>query len=39
LTRHVLNARRRQIRTGYLLYKRYPDLPDEIDAAYAVVMA
>lgn len=39
LTRHVLNARRRQTRTGYLLYKSYPDSPDKIDAAYAAVMA
>lgn len=39
LTRHVLNARRRQIRSGYLLYKAYPDSPDKIDAAYAAVMA
>ncbi len=39
LTRHVLNARRRQVRTGYLLYKAYPDSPDKIDAAYAAVMA
>jgi phage terminase large subunit-like protein len=39
LTRHVLNARRRDTRTGYLLYKAYPDSPDKIDAAYAAVMA
>lgn len=39
LTRHVLNARRRSTRTGYLLYKAYPDSPDKIDAAYAAVMA
>lgn len=39
LTRHVLNARRRATRTGYLLYKAYPDSPDKIDAAYAAVMA
>lgn len=39
LTRHVLNARRRAFRTGYLLYKAYPDSPDKIDAAYAAVMA
>jgi hypothetical protein len=39
LTRHVLNARRRQVRTGYLLYKAYPDSPQKIDAAYAAVMA
>lgn len=39
LTRHVLNARRRPVRNGYLLYKSYPDSPDKIDAAYAAVMA
>lgn len=39
LTRHVLNARRRSSRTGYLIYKAYPDSPDKIDAAYAAVMA
>lgn len=39
LTRHVLNARRRASRTGYLLYKSFPDSPDKIDAAYAAVMA
>jgi hypothetical protein len=39
LTRHVLNARRRPVRSGYLLYKAYPDSPDKIDAAYAATMA
>jgi hypothetical protein len=39
LTRHVLNARRRPTRSGYLIYKAYPDSPDKIDAAYAAVMA
>lgn len=39
LTRHVLNARRRAARTGYLIYKAYPDSPEKIDAAYAAVMA
>ena len=39
LTRHVVNARRRSTRTGYLLYKEYPDSPRKIDAAYAAVMA
>jgi len=39
LTRHVLNARRRKSRTGYLIYKAYPESPDKIDAAYAAVMA
>lgn len=39
LIRHMLNARRRRTRSGYLLYKSYPDSPDKIDAAYAAVMA
>ena len=39
LMRHILNARRRSTRTGYLLYKQFPDSPDKIDAAYAAVMA
>lgn len=39
LTRHVLNARMRAARNGYLLYKDYPDSPNKIDAAYAAVMA
>lgn len=39
LTRHILNARRRANRTGYLLYKAHPESPDKIDAAYAAVMA
>lgn len=39
LTRHVLNARRRMTRTGYLIHKAYPDSPDKIDAAYAAIMA
>lgn len=39
LTRHILNARRRPTRTGYLIFKAYPDSPDKIDAAYAAVMA
>lgn len=39
LTRHVVNARRRKFRTGYLLYKSFPDSPDKIDAAYAATMA
>lgn len=39
LTRHMLNARRRSSRQGYLIYKAYPDSPDKIDAAYAAVMA
>jgi hypothetical protein len=39
LTRHVLNARRRMARGGYLLYKAYPSSPAKIDAAYALTMA
>lgn len=39
LTRHMLNARRRTTRTGYKLFKAFPDSPDKIDAAYAAVMA
>lgn len=39
LIRHMLNARRRKARSGYLIYKAYPDSPDKIDAAYAAVMA
>ena len=39
LMRHILNARRHSTRTGYLLYKQFPDSPDKIDAAYAAVMA
>lgn len=39
LTRHVLNARRRPTRTGYLLFKEFPESPRKIDAAYAAVMA
>lgn len=39
LTRHILNARRRSTRSGYLLYKAFPESQDKIDAAYAAVMA
>jgi hypothetical protein len=39
LTRHVLNARRRPTRNGYLIYKEFPDSVKKIDAAYAAVMA
>ncbi|MGO3325326.1 hypothetical protein [Gordonia sp. (in: high G+C Gram-positive bacteria)] len=39
LGRHILNARRRATRTGYLIFKAYPDSPEKIDAAYAAVMA
>lgn len=39
LTRHMLNARMRPCRNGYLIHKAYPDSPQKIDAAYAAVMA
>lgn len=39
LIAHMLHARRREKRTGYLLYKSYPDSPEKIDAAYAACMA
>lgn len=39
LTRHVLNARMRQTRSGKLMYKEFPDSPKKIDAAYALMLA
>ncbi|HTF53582.1 MAG TPA: hypothetical protein VK735_39570 [Pseudonocardia sp.] len=39
LSEHVLNARKRAVPQGYLLYKAYPDSPQKIDAAYAGVLA
>lgn len=39
LISHMLNARRRATRTGYLLYKQFPESPEKIDGAYAAVMA
>jgi hypothetical protein len=39
LIAHMLHARRREKRTGYLLYKSHPESPDKIDAAYAACMA
>lgn len=39
LTRHVLNARRRNTRSGYLLFKKYPMSPEKIDSAYAMMLA
>jgi len=39
LIRHLLNARVRKTKVGYLIYKAYPDSPDKIDAAYAAVIA
>jgi hypothetical protein len=34
-----LNARKRSTRSGYLLYKAYPDSPLKIDGAYAATIA
>lgn len=39
LFRHMLNARRRPTKTGYLLFKQYPDSPNKIDGAYAGTLA
>lgn len=39
LTRHVLNARMRQTRSGLLMYKEFPDSARKIDAAYALMLA
>ncbi|MGP5931632.1 hypothetical protein [Corynebacterium glyciniphilum] len=39
LISHMLHARKRAKRTGYLLYKAYPESMDKIDAAYAACMA
>ena len=39
LVRHLLNARRRSTKTGYLLYKQYPDSPAKIDGVYAMTLA
>lgn len=39
LMRHITNARKRNTRSGVLLYKAYPDSPYKVDAAYAAVMA
>jgi hypothetical protein len=39
LTRHVLNARKRETTSGILIYKSFPKSPNKIDAAYALVMA
>ena len=39
LTRHMLHARRRPTRSGYLLYKEFPESSNKIDAAYAAVIA
>ena len=39
LTRHVLNARMRQTRSGKLMHKEFPDSPRKIDAAYCLMLA
>lgn len=39
VTAHVINARKRATRSGYLLYKKFPDSPDKIDGAYALTIA
>ncbi|HJT91701.1 MAG TPA: LAGLIDADG family homing endonuclease [Mycobacterium sp.] len=39
MTRHFLNARRRKVASGYLVYKAFPESWDKIDAAYAGIMA
>lgn len=40
ILRHVLNARRRAVRSGgYLLYKEFPESPNKVDAAYASMLA
>lgn len=39
LTRHVLNARRRPVSAGTLIFKEHPDSSRKIDAAVAAVLA
>lgn len=39
LGRHVANARRRNVRSGYVLTKRAKGAPEKIDAAVAAVLA
>lgn len=39
LKQHIINARRRNVRNGYLLYKSYPMSPDKVDGAYAAMLA
>ena len=39
MTRHVLNARRREVRTGVLVAKDRPGSPRKIDAAVAATLA
>ena len=39
LTRHILNARRRESRNGIQIAKEHPDSPRKIDAAVAAILA
>lgn len=39
MTRHILNARRRESRSGLQIMKEHPDSPRKIDAAIAAVLA
>ena len=39
LTRHVLNARRRESRAGIQIAKEHPDSPRKIDAAVSAILA
>lgn len=39
LTRHILNARRRESRSGIQIMKEHPESPRKIDAAIAAVLA
>lgn len=39
LARHILNARRRESRSGIQIMKEHPDSPKKIDAAIAAVLA
>lgn len=39
ITRHLLNARRRQGRSGLQIAKAYPESPNKIDAAVAAILA
>lgn len=39
LTRHILNARRRESRNGIQIAKEHPDSPRKVDAAVAAILA
>ncbi|WP_330172958.1 terminase [Streptomyces sp. NBC_01498] len=39
MTRHILNARRRESRSGLQIMKEHPDSPKKIDVAIAAVLA